>query len=74
MITIIVVFGVITYFEWRYLKKKNRKQRTLWLVLGICLFMMIVMEAIYAIRDIWPIGMVVDSLFRPIQQLLYIDK
>jgi hypothetical protein len=56
------------------LKKKNRKQRTLWLVLGICLFMMIVMETIYAIRDIWPIGMVVDSLFRPIQQLLYIDK
>jgi accessory gene regulator protein AgrB len=74
MIAIAVVFGTIGYIEWRSLQRSNRKQRTKRRVVILTLVLMLGMEAIYIYRDRISIGMVIDSLFDPIQRWIFIGK
>jgi accessory gene regulator protein AgrB len=74
MIAIAVVFGTIGYIEWRSLQRSNRKQRTKRRVVILTLVLMLSMEAIYIYRDRISIGMVIDSLFDPIQRWIFIGK
>jgi hypothetical protein len=72
MITIAAIFSTIGYMEWQYLRRNNRKKKTIWIVMGIAFFLFLSMEAIYILRDRWTIAIVIEYLFDPIQKMLFI--
>lgn len=74
MITIPVIFGLIGYFEWRYLKQNNRKQRTIWIVMGVTCFLMFCMEAIYLFSDRWMIATIIETIFYPMQKAIFFER
>jgi hypothetical protein len=74
MIAIAVVLGTIGYMEWRSLQRSNRKQRTKWRVVILSFVLLLGIEANYIYRDRLSIGMVIDSLFDPIQRWIFFGK
>jgi xanthine/uracil permease len=72
MISIAVVFGMIGYIEWRSLQRSNRKQKTQRRVVILSLLLMLGMEAMYINRNHLSIGLIIDSLFDPIQRWIFI--
>jgi hypothetical protein len=73
MIVIAVLFLLIGLFEWRYLKNNNRKQRTVWIVLGSIGFMFVGSECIYLLRERMTVAMIVKAIFFPIQKGIFFD-
>jgi len=74
MIAIVVVFGVISYVEWKYLKRNKRSLRTQSIIMGLAFFLLIASEALFLVRDHWSLGMFLNSIFEPIQNLLTIES
>jgi membrane-anchored protein YejM (alkaline phosphatase superfamily) len=74
MIAIAVVFSAIGYMEWCSLQRNNRKKRTTRTIVMFSFVLMLGMEAIYICRDRISVGMIVDSMFDPIQRWIFIGK
>lgn len=74
MITILIVFSLIAYFDWRYLKRNNRSKRAIIRVMAVACVLTLGMEAIYLLRDRWTVGMLIESIFFPIQKLIFVES
>ncbi|BBH22764.1 hypothetical protein Back11_41090 [Paenibacillus baekrokdamisoli] len=71
MIPIAAIFGLVVYFEWLYLQRNNRKRRTKWLVIAVACFLTLCIEVIYLFDEKLSLGILIDSIFSPIQKLLF---
>lgn len=70
MIMIALLYGVIFGIEFRYLQLYRRKRRTFYCVLGTIAFTFLYFEALYTLRDQFSIGLVLEAMFSPIDQLI----
>ncbi|KZE81196.1 hypothetical protein AV654_01490 [Paenibacillus elgii] len=74
MIGIALVYGCILLYEWKYLAARNRRRRTYFVVLGSLAAMFLGFEAIYVFKEKWALVNVVETVFGPIQKLLFMKQ
>jgi hypothetical protein len=74
MITILLTFLAIAYFDWRYLQQNKRSKRAIFKVMAVACLLTVGMEAIYMLRDRWTVGMLIESIFFPIQKLIFVES
>ncbi|GAA4851029.1 hypothetical protein GCM10023310_32150 [Paenibacillus vulneris] len=70
MILIGIAFGCIIGYEWFYLKRKQRKQRTYFIVLGTALFLFLGTETLYIFKDKFTMARLVQSIFMSIENYI----
>ncbi|MFE5323864.1 hypothetical protein ACFQ88_34815 [Paenibacillus sp. NPDC056579] len=68
----VILYGLIACYEWRYLRSKRRKQRTILIVLGYTAFCLLCLEVLYFIREQWTITDGIQAVFSPVQQWIKI--
>ncbi|KIL36586.1 hypothetical protein SD71_06045 [Cohnella kolymensis] len=73
MITILIIFSLIAYFDWRYLQQNKRTKRAVIRVMAVACVLTLGMEAIYLLRDRWTVGMLIESIFFPLQKLIFVE-
>lgn len=73
MISILVIFGLIGYFDWRYLKRNNRSKRAVIRVMAVVFVLALCMEAVYLLKDRWTVGMLIEAVFFPLQNLIFVE-
>ncbi|GIP40495.1 hypothetical protein J31TS4_37750 [Paenibacillus sp. J31TS4] len=74
MIAVFLVFAAILYHEWRYMRRKKRKRRTIAIVLGTAVLMLLGMEVLYLLKDRWTVISVMEGIFFPLQRALFFEK
>ncbi|NHN29695.1 hypothetical protein [Paenibacillus agricola] len=70
MIIIVLLYGCIICYEWRYLKLRNRKRLTFQYVLGTAILLFVCMEALYVFREQWTIAETIQTIFDPIDKTI----
>ncbi|RNB78365.1 hypothetical protein EDM58_11190 [Brevibacillus panacihumi] len=70
MIMIALLYSVILGIEFRYLQLYRRKRRTFYCVIGTIVFSFLYFEALYVFRDQFSIGLSLEAIFSPIDQLI----
>ncbi|MED4781106.1 hypothetical protein [Brevibacillus choshinensis] len=70
MIIVAILFGIILANDWHYMKQKNRKKRTKWIVMGCSLFLFFSFEALYYFRDVFQFAKFVEFVFQPVEKLI----
>ncbi|NRF96284.1 hypothetical protein HQN89_36650 [Paenibacillus frigoriresistens] len=73
MIVIPVIFGLIMFFEWGYLKRNNRSPRTIRIVMSIAIYLMVCMEAIYMFRNSYTVATFMETIFNPIERAIFAE-
>ncbi|TJY41812.1 hypothetical protein E5161_11450 [Cohnella pontilimi] len=73
MIGIAAIFLLIGYMEWAYLRRERKSKRTVRIVIGLDVMLIICSEAVYFTRNAdVTAGMILNALFTPIQRLLFV--
>ncbi|HZG80091.1 MAG TPA: hypothetical protein VEZ13_04875 [Brevibacillus sp.] len=70
MIIIALLYGIIVGVEFWYLRLYQRKRRTFYFVIGTAVFTFLYFEALYVFRDQFSIGLALEAIFSPIDQLI----
>ncbi|EST53931.1 hypothetical protein T458_21360 [Brevibacillus panacihumi W25] len=70
MIMIALLYGIIVGVEFRYLRLHQRKRRTFYFVIGTAAITFLYFEALYVFRDQYSIGLSLEAIFSPIDQLI----
>ncbi|QHT61102.1 hypothetical protein GXP70_14830 [Paenibacillus lycopersici] len=70
MIAATVVFGCVVYYEWHYLRKRNRSKRAFRIVLGLLTLLWGIVVAVALLKQRFSLGIAFASLFDPLQRLL----
>jgi hypothetical protein len=73
MIVIALVFSGVIYYEWLYLKRNNRKQRTIRIVIGLGCLLMIFMEVVFLFRERLSIAIIIETIFYPLQKIMFAE-
>jgi hypothetical protein len=72
MIGIAAVFLLIGYMEWIYLNRDRQKPSTIRIVMGLDILLMLCSEAVYLTRNSQlTVGMILNAVFAPVQQMLF---
>ncbi|WP_289139745.1 hypothetical protein [uncultured Brevibacillus sp.] len=70
MIIIAFIYACLLFFEWRYLKRKNRTARTYRIVFAFVIFTFLSMEALYYFRDQFTLADVIEMVFDPMEKFI----
>lgn len=69
MILLIILFFLFSsIYEWTFLKRKNRKKRTFWIVFGIMSLSFIYCIATVIFKQMPSPNNLIDFIFKPLQQ------
>jgi membrane-anchored protein YejM (alkaline phosphatase superfamily) len=71
MISIAVLFLLIGYQEWIYMRRDHEERRTIRIVMALGFVLLLSAEAIYLLKDRQSVGMIVNTVFAPVQQWLF---
>ncbi|MBM7568803.1 hypothetical protein [Paenibacillus sacheonensis] len=74
MIAVTIAFVLIAYHESRYLRSHRRSKRTVRLVLGFLTFLWLLASTVVLLHGRFSLGVAVTDLFKPLQQLLFIEE
>lgn len=69
-----IMFAIIGLYEWRFMLNKQRKRRTILIVLGYTAVSFACFEVLYVVREHWRVMDWIEALFGPLQQLLKIES
>jgi len=70
MIIIALLYGILFGVEFWYLRLYQRKRRTFYCVIGTIVFTFLYFEALYVLHGHFSIGLALEAIFSPIDQLI----
>lgn len=73
MIAVTIVFGLVAWFEWRYLRSRRRRARTVRIVFGYLLALWLLTFAVALFGGRQSLGIAFAELFAPLQRLIFIE-
>lgn len=74
MIPTAIAYVIIIVGEWRYMKKRKRKGRSKFIVLGLSVFMLVILEILIGIKEFWRFVDPIIYLFGPVQKWLLLKS